>query len=84
MAQPFNNFVFDTFAVSLNSLLFSFFDFMKHPALIMFLRVVRTFSTITSAGMVQCVFEKHVCVHGKTDWQKTPGTRGYRSMQQCL
>ena len=38
-------------------------------------RVVKMFSTKTSrdVGMVQCI--SHLCPHGKTNWQKTSGTR---------
>ena len=41
------------------------------------LRGVKTFPTKTrrDVGMVPRVSEEHVCLHGKTNWWKTPGTR---------
>ena len=47
------------------------------------IREVKTFSTKTSSdvGMVPCVSEVHVCLHGKVNWQKTfRNKEGYLSM----
>ena len=47
-------------------------------------RVVKPFPTITSSdvGMVLCVSQTHLCLHGNIDWQENVRNKeGYHSME---